>query len=373
MFIKSLTLDLYIKKNFIRLFFYTLFVFLIIIVFNKFYLVLRTSISTPFSFTEILKFSFLKSITDIPILSSISVFIAGNMAISSFRKTSELSIFQNAGIGGYGLYKSISPLILVIMIFSFLLSFFINPLIEKKVDEEINEISENIDRINIETGTFNYFNKEQLILFTEEDSSKNFNSEASFKNIFIFFKNNSKNELILADTADKYKFNGSTYLTLRNGKKYKFNKDFTQFNIVSFDNLDMNLTLYNNVKNEQTKSLDTINSNLLFYEGKKDGMAELFWRIVLPSSIITLSILSVFLSLSFTNKKSITNFVMVLVSVIVYFVFIILVKLSVEIGSINFWESIYISILVPNLIFYFMSLIYKYRLKNHVVISLKDN
>jgi len=259
------------------------------------------------------------------------------------------------------------------MIFSLLLSLIINPKIERKVDEGINEISENIERFNIEPGVFNYFNKKNLIIFAEEESTINFDNKKNLVNIFIFLKNNSKNELILADTAYKYHFNGSTFFKLVNGKKYKFNKDFTQFNITLFDNLDMNLTLYNKSKDILEKPIDSIDSTLLFHEGKNKDMAELFWRIIIPSSIIVLSFLSVSLTLANNSKKRIKNFLAILISILAYFVFIISIKYSIENGVISFWESIFISILIPYSFIYIINLVKKYQLKNHVIIALKNN
>jgi len=365
MFKEKTTLDVFVKKNFIKYFLYVFLILFLIISVNKFYLILRESIFTPFFYSEIVIIAILNSLTDIPLIASIASFFAVYLNLQTYYKTSEFFIIQNAGIGKINLFKSFFPILLIITLCVSFLTLFLNPIIEIYVDDKKNSISNNIERIDLSPGIFNYFNNEEIVIYIDKKLDGLQYEGVKYEKFFLSDSRHSSKIIIIASSAIKNKKQGAPILSLKDGTKYSFDKNFLLTDLVSFDNLDINLSTYNKEEFDEyeqivskTKTIDLIekSGNL--------GQSELFWRIILPFSQILLPIISLFITNNNIKGKNIKNQLYVFSSLLIFFLFIITSKMAIEHGNISLIFGISLTILVPFTYFFAYIILSTFRISS---------
>jgi len=356
----------YIKENFIQFFIYIFVILLAVVSVNKLYIVFKDSIFTPFTVDEIVKLTLFKTLTDLPLLTSITLFFAVNLNLNSYYKSSEYFIFQNTGFGKIDFFNSLVPIILPITLFSFFLSLFVSPIIEKKINEERENVIQNIERFKITPKVFNFFNNDELVIYS--DSISSYEDRENYNNIFIFSKSKSDNVITIAERAIKTKKENLFFLELINGKKYSLDSDFEIFNISSFDILELNLSSKNKHSENPSSEIDAMSTIDLLYSNSSSGLSEVFWRIVLPLSSIFLAIISLIFSNISLRQNSFKNHFLFFSMLIVYFLFIITIRTSIENESIDFISGLTLSVIMP--FFFIFIYIYKYHSQKRLLKNL---
>jgi len=352
MFKEKTTLDFFVKKNYIKYFLYVFLILFLIISVNKFYIIFRESIFTPFFYSEIVIISILNSLTDIPLIAPIASFFAVYLNLQTYYKTSEFFIIQNAGIGKIDLFKSFLPIFLITALFTSFLTLFLNPIIEIYVEHKKNSISENIERIDLSPGRFNYFSNDEIVIYIDEKKDGSKYESIKYEEFILFDSRYSSKNIIIASSAIKNKKQGVIILSLKDGIKYSFDKNFLLTDLVSFDNLDINLSTFNKEEFDEyeqrvskTKTIDLIE------KGENLDQSELFWRIILPFSQILLPIISLFITNNNIKGKNIKNQLYVFTSLLIFFLFIIILRSAIENDNISLIFGISISVLVPSIYF----------------------
>jgi len=307
-----------------------------IVLFNQLFLVLKDSISIPFFFNEIFIIVLLKSITDLPLLISISFFFAILIFFNRIQKNSEIYIFESAGLGKLKLAKLISPLISYVFLIILLISNILSPVLEKKIIDFRENAKANISRIELKKGIFNVFNNGKLTIYTENiDEGKN--NESFYSNILIHFENKNSKTLILARKGNKFFDNKDSILSLDDGSKYLFEKDKTS--VTNFKSLKINLSRLR----KEINLPNIINDNLkikhffeLMTEEDSLNKGEVYWRLSLPFSVITLSLIALYISPIIPRSKGNKNILFGMMILFVYFSGSLIVKSAIEEKSLSF-------------------------------------
>jgi len=333
----------FITKEIFRFFIYTLLVLLSIVFLNQVYLVIKESLNYPYLIHEIFLIILLKTLSDIPILIGISLFIGLIFAMATLTKNSEIYALKAASIDEIFFIKIISKFILIILITSSILVFLVSPLINHYVDNLRNNAYENLSKITIKAGKFHNFNHGKIVVYSENVKNSNVSFDQDLENIFLNFVSDKEILFITAASGSKNVTSGNVFFELKNGKKYKFNDDLAHPVIFSFDKLITSV-----VKNTPTKHTE-LKSPLNFSIFKEN----LFWKISLVLSVIVLTFAA--LSIKFKTHRSSFGLHYLNASLIIfgYLATIIFVNSLVEDSLINIFEALIITHFVP-LLFLFM-------------------
>jgi len=343
-----------IDKYFISQFFKKFFIFFtsiaLIILFNSFLLIIKENTLYPLNFIEILQLISLQTVSKIPILISVSVFFGLLLTLINFFKNNELHIFQSSGIGKFGLLKILTPKILFLILVSLLFSVYLSPIFHSMVEDLRDSATGKLERMSIQNSRFMVFDDGKLFIFAEDVSMQE-NSE-NYSNIMFLKKDEIQNTIIFAEYGKKMTLNDSVFFLLSDGERIFFNKENMHYQITKFKDLTLNLSQFsktpnstNEYSNEAKGSMDllqNLNSNKV--------KAEIYWRIIQPLSVFSIILLSLIpLFAEPRSNNLIVNFLSI-VSFLLFFIFIIIIKSTIESDSLSFQYGLIISNFIPFLI-----------------------
>ena len=333
----------YLTNQFFFRFLFLLSILFFTVLFNQIFIVLKESLATPFFLDEIFLIVFLKSLTDLPLLVNLSIFFALLILINKLTNNSEIFVLNSSGIGKFKLAKIFSPIIGYVFLFVLFFSIFFTPILENIIQDLRFHAKENVSRVDLKARNFNSFDEGKLIIFIEEVQNKNTN-EQKYQGVFLNFNEKDTNYILLAEEGSKIVVNNDVFLVLNNGYKYSNLQTKQSLQISKFDTIKINLSTNQNKK--ETSSLVDINnlqSKSIFELIKIDdnhSKGEIFWRISLTLSILTLSTIAIIGSPMTPRIIKSKNYFFNLFFLMVYFSGILVVKSSIESGYIDFLVSI---------------------------------
>ena len=236
-------------------------------------------------------------IRDVPLILSLSLFLAIILAISKSYKNSEAIVMNSLGIGDKHFMVFIQPIVIIIFIFILFLSTIAVPW-SKQQRGMIMDRTENASEFSfIKEGEFQEFKNGDIVFYASKVENAN-NSEQNMEEIFIYAVAGGEPVITLAEQANKYtdSSTNSVYLRLRNGIRYHGFPTDKNKKILDFDLYDLQI-----INGEDQKSVNKITkieakktTDLIFSNNLKEN-AELQWRISQPLSVLILSILGVLL------------------------------------------------------------------------------
>ena len=332
--------------------FFSFFLVLSLIIFgNQFFLVLGKSVTDGLIASEIFPLMSLKYLRDLPMVIILSFSLSLIYSLNKLYKSSELVILPNAGIGDFGIFKMLLPLILVFTVFVLSLSVFLSPLANKKAAEIKESAKIRPDYIFFKESFFQTF-EEQGVTFYSEDIDSNNNSQF-FKDVFLYFPLDKK--VILSNSGEKFSDeNNNVYLRLFDGRIYQNidseNKD--NLAITSFGNFDVLVFNPSSVEKEYTDSVEYKELRDLIVSHDLKNITEIMYRFSFPISLILMSVLSI--QFSRTNPRSKKNFAigLGLITYIAYF------YLLLNIRQIEYLDLNQIFIIFTSTHMFFLALVF---------------
>jgi len=306
--------------------FFPFFLVLSLIIFgNQFFLVLGKSVSDGLIASEILPIMSLKYFRDLPMVIILSFSLSLTYSLNKLYKSSELIILPNAGIGDFGIFKILSPLIFVFTVFVLSLSVFLSPLANKKAAEIKESAKIRPDYISFKESVFQTFEEQDITFYSADIDSKN-NSQF-FKDVFLYFPEDKK--VILSNSGKKFSDEkNNVYLRLFNGRIYQNidSGNIDNLSITSFSSFDALMFNPSNVEREYTDSVEYKELKDLIVSNDLKNITEIMFRFSFPISLILMSVLSI--QLSRTNPRSKKNFALGLglITYITYFYLLLNIK-----------------------------------------------
>jgi lipopolysaccharide export system permease protein len=346
----------YLTKNILVVFFAIFFIIAFLIIGNVFTGVLKSSLNQNLDISSVLSLVLIKSLRDIPLIITLSFFVAIIIAIGKLYKDSEIYAMNSTGIGEIKILQKITFVILFMASITFAISMFLVPYSNTVKDNILQKNANTSEFRFIQTKKFQEFDDGKIVLYAKGDN------DGGLGNIFIYTKYDKN--IVLAENGGRYQDGANNvYIRLKNGVKYDgfFQKDSK--NIFEFETMDVKI-FNKKTKNNKIKTKTNAKSlNSLLSDPNNVNISEIWWRISLPVSMIILSIIGVFLSKS--PPRSSKNF-SILYGIIIFAVYLNLLKIYKE--KIAGGEDLFISMLLPHLIFLVIAIIlyFKNNKFNHI-------
>ena len=348
----------YLQKNII-VFLVSIFFIISFIVFgNQFVSIVQKSVEHGIPFQELMPIIGFNMLRDLPIIFSLSLFLAIIISISQMYKNSEAIVINSFGIGDKGLIYYIQPIVILSFVLVFVLTIYVVPWAKQQKSNTEDETVNASEFSFITEGKFESFKNGEIVFYASESSSINKAGQQNLEEIFIYVSNKVSPVIVLASTGIKYtdSTSQSIYLRLKDGVRYEGLPGEINKNILDFDLYDLEIvsaevqkTLSNFSAIEEKTSID------LLSDGGLPAYAELQWRISQSLSILILSFIGVLLGKTSPRTGKGINLLAGIVVFMIYNNGLLVAKNSIERGDltpfIGLW-SIHIIVILLVLIFY---------------------
>lgn len=233
----------------------------------------------------------------LPVLLSLTTFIAVLMTLTRSYRDSEMVVWFASGMS---LMRWIAPVLgfaLPLVFLIALLSLALSPWAVSQ-SEELRRIMESREDVaSIVPGVFRESSRAERVYFVEEISG----SENMVANVFVSSNQHQKLGVMVAnrgfqETAE----NGDRFLVLLNGRRYEGQPGTPEYRVYEFERYAMRVEIGEaRARAPTTKTTPTLD---LVRTPSPRNLAELSWRMGLPLSALLLSLFAV--PLSFVNPRA---------------------------------------------------------------------
>jgi len=233
----------------------------------------------------------------LPILLSVTLFIAVLMTLTRSYRDSEMVVWFSCG---QGLSRWIgpvlafaAPLVLAIGLLSLLLA----PWAVERAEEFRRQMDSRDDVAQVTPGVFHESRRADRVYLVEEVPGK----ANLVANVFVSSTQNGREGVMVAQSGfQETAANGDRFLVLLNGRRYEGEPGSPEYRIFEFGRYAMRIEAGEAAERAPTtKTLSTLD---LLRDPVPRNLGELSWRIGLPASALLLSLLAI--PLSFVNPRA---------------------------------------------------------------------
>jgi lipopolysaccharide export system permease protein len=297
-------------------------------------------------------------IRDVPLILSLSLFLAIILAISKLYKDSEAIVMNSLGVGDKHFMVLIQPVVLFIFIFILFLTTVAVPW-SKQQRSMIMDRSENASEFSfIKEGEFQEFKNGELVFYASKVKNIKNSAKQNMEEIFIYAESSGDPIITLASQAQKYTdaSSKSVYLRLKDGTRYHGFPSDKNKKILNFDQYD--LQIIDGSRQRSANVLTKIESkptlDILFSSNNKE-IAEWQWRLSQPISVLILSLFGILLGKSSPRGGKNLGVLTGILVFIIYNNALLVAKSSLERGDLSpivgLW-SVHLLALLVIVIFY---------------------
>jgi len=311
--------------------------------------------------TDLLPLITFNMIRDVPLILSLSLFLAITLAVSKLYKNSEAIVMNSLGVGDKHFMVFIQPVVLPIFIFILLLTTWVVPWTKQQGSLIINRSNNTSEFTFIKQKEFQKFKGGDIVFYASKVEEGAEGTQQIMEEVFIYAVVNGEPIITLAKEAQKYTDlnTNSIYLRLKEGVRYHGFPSDTNKRILNFDLYDLQIvegeqqqdkTVFTQIESQST--IDLFHSNNL-----KDA-AEFQWRIAQPLSAFILSLLGVLLGKTSPRNGKNLGVLFGIAIFVLYNNALIMAKSALEHGETSAWVGLWwVHLLVLLLIF----ILYGYR------------
>ena len=323
----------YLLQKLLIFFFAITFILSLVVFGNQFVLTVQESVEHGIPLRELMPLVSFNMLRDIPIVITLSLFLAIIITISQLYNNSEAIILNSIGMGDRSFISLIQPIVIASFIIVFFLSMYAVPWAKEQKSIAEDETVNASEFSFITEGKFETFKNGDIVFYASESNAIDVVNEQNMEEIFIYALNDDKPIIVLASEGTKYtdSESKSIYLRLKDGVRYEGLPSNENINILDFQYYDLEI-----VSGEVQKSISNF-SNIeekssynLIKEGGLLANAELQWRFSQPLSIIILSFLGVFLGKTSPRTGKGINLLIGVVFFMLYNNGLLVAKTSIE-------------------------------------------
>ena len=287
----------------------------------------------------------------LPVLLSLTLFVTVLMTLSRSYRDSEMVIWFGSGLSLTAWIRPVlafaGPLVLLIAI----LSLFLSPWATSKSEDYRRQMENRDDASRVAPGIFREGGSADRVFFVEGVAG----DETNVQNVFIAQMREGKLAIMVSkrgyrETAS----NGDRFVVLQNGRRYDGTPGTAEYKVMDFERYAIRVEARDpREESSSTRAMPTLE---LLRERSSGNLAELLWRIGLPLSALTLSLLAI--PLSFVNPRASrsVNLIFALLTYMVYSNLISIAQAWVSQGRLSFttgwWVVHAVMFLVLLLMFY---------------------
>jgi lipopolysaccharide export system permease protein len=278
-------LDKMIAKDFFKTLFSVWAVVVVIIVSRKFIKILDLAIDGQVSNDTLLTILGLKIVTNSITLLPAATFMALLMVLGRLYRDQEMSAIASAGGGATMLYRSVMLGVVPLTITGFLLSLYVSPWAENKIQKIMRSDESTADIRSIAAGKFSEYSRGDLVFYVESVSR-----DRTMQSVFVQDRKKAKLNIINAETSHFEELPGGLYMVFNNGESVHGQPGELDFVIEKFD------TYAVKIEERAASAFRTPNAvatGTLWQSKLPKDVAELQDRINKPLGILLLSFLAV--------------------------------------------------------------------------------
>jgi lipopolysaccharide export system permease protein len=334
----------YLMRNVSVLFFAMIFIIGLVVFGNQFVLMVKESVRQGILIQELLPLIGFNMIRDVPLIFSLSLFLAIILTVSQLYKSSEAIVLNSLGLGDKHFMLFIQPVVILATLFVFFLTTSAVPWAKEQKNLIVEESKNASEFSFIKEGEFQEFKDGEIVFYASESSTPDDVQEQNMEEIFIYASAKGRPLIVLASEATKYTDpdTRSVYLRLKDGVRYQGIPSSENKSILEFDQYDLQIISGEAQESEivYTKIEGRSTLDLLSEQGNT-AAAELQWRFSQPLSVLILSALGVLLGkASPRGGKGIGLLIGVGVFVL-YNNGLLMAKGALERGEINAWIGLW--------------------------------
>ena len=247
----------------------------------------------------------------LPVLLSLTLFIAVLMTLSRAYRDSEMVVWFSVGVS---LTRWIKPVLMAIAVVALVLS----PWAAGKAEDLRKSLDSRDDASAVIPGVFRESRHADRVFFVEAVVGET-NRVA---NVFVSSTQQGKAGVMVArEGYQRTEPNGDRFLILENGYRYEGEPGRADFKIYEFERYTMRIEARQVARAISTKTLDSMD---LIRSSEPRDRGELAWRIGLPVSALLLTLLAI--PLSFVNPRG-GRSVGLIVAILVYMSYVNLLSI----------------------------------------------
>ena len=328
----------YILRNLVTLFLAIIFILGLVVFGNQFVLMVQESIERGIPIQELMPLVSFNMIRDVPLILTLSLFLAIVITISRLYKNSEAIVMNSLGLGDKHFIVFIQPLVIASFLIIFFLTIYAVPWAKQQKNIMEEETRNTSEFSFITEGEFEQFKQGEIVFYTSKSKTLDTVGAQNMEEIFIYASDNGKPVIVLASEAIKYidPQSNSIYLRLKDGVRYQGIPSNKNKNILNFDLYDLEIVsgelqksvaIYSKIEGKSTLEL--------LKQGGVLANAELQWRISQPITVLILSVIGVFLGKASPRSGKGINLLIGVVVFMIYYNSLLAAKSAIELGQIN--------------------------------------
>lgn len=233
----------------------------------------------------------------LPIILSLSLFIAVLFTLGRSYRDSEMIVWFSAGKSLTDFVKPVAKFALPIVLVVGALSLFLSPWALRKSGEYQTRIDARSDLTRVSSGVFRESKRNDLVFFVESiDAKKNL-----ILNVFVQWVQHQQLGVAVAESGyQEIGEDGERFLILQNGRRYDGLPGQADYKVTDFQRAWIRIA-------DADAGARSPNARMLMPQEilenpTREGLAELHWRIGLPMSVMILALLAI--PLSYVNPRA---------------------------------------------------------------------
>ena len=233
----------------------------------------------------------------LPILLSLSLFIAILLTLSRSYRDSEMVVWFSSGLSLTAWVRPVLAFALPLALAIALLSLFLSPWALSQSAEFRQQLSTRNDAGQVSPGAFQEATSAERVVFVEAVAD-----DASFvRNVFVSSVQHQRLGVTMAATGHQESApNGDRFMVLENGRRYEVEPGSPEFRILEFARYAIR------IETKESQGIERTPQNMptwdLLGEDQPRYRAELLWRLGIPLSAVVLALLAI--PLSFVNPRA---------------------------------------------------------------------
>ncbi|SFV86983.1 permease YjgP/YjgQ family protein [hydrothermal vent metagenome] len=282
-------------------------------------------------------------IRDVPLILSLSLFLAIILTVSKLYKGSEAIVMNSLGVGDKHFMVFIQPVVLPIFIFILLLTTLVVPWTKQQRSLIMNRSDNTSGLVFIKQKEFQKFKGGDIVFYASKVKDGTEGTQI-MEEVFIYALVDGEPIITLAKEAQKYTDldTNSVYLRLKDGARYHGFPGDVNKRILNFELYDLQI-----VDGEQQQKVTTFTKtesqgtiDLLYSDNAKDA-AEFQWRLSQPLSAFILAFLGVLLGKASPRGGKNLGVLFGIAIFILYNNTLMIAKSTLERGEVTAWVGLW--------------------------------
>lgn len=249
----------------------------------------------------------------LPILLSVTLFIAVLMTLTRSYRDSEMVVWFSCGQGLIRWVRPVLTFALPLVLTIALLSLLLSPWSVEKAEEFRKQMDSRDDVAQVTPGTFHESKRADRVYLVEEVAGK----ANLVANVFVSSTQHGKLGVMVAQSGfQETAANGDRFLVLLNGRRYEGQPGSPEYKIFEFGRYAMRIETPDSA--ERAPTTKTTSTLELMRDRTPRNLGELSWRLGLPASALILCLLAI--PLSFVNPRA-GRSINIMLAILIYMVY----------------------------------------------------